>query len=157
MTRDGVKSISTNGPKDTFLHRLATISSDGRIMADGTALSESILVEEVMSTMLGGIIDMANALPYGTFCISQDEKLQDKVFQELQSVWPDSSDPVPDYDILRQLPILNGVVKESLRLTYGVIVGPPRLVGSNGAHVDGYYIPPKVMGTFFFFFFFVLY
>ncbi|KAJ5290959.1 cytochrome P450 [Penicillium angulare] len=145
ITRNDVKSISTNGPKETFLHRLATRSLDGRFVADGTALPESILIEEALSTMLGGTLDMANALPYGTFCVSQNEELQEKIFQELKSVWPDSSTTLPDYDTLRHLPLLDGVVKESLRLTYGVIVGPPRLVGSSGAHIDGYYVPPKTV------------
>lgn len=33
---------------------------------------------------------------------------------------------------------------ESLRLTHGVITGPPRQVGSKGGQVDSYTVPPKV-------------
>lgn len=38
----------------------------------------------------------------------------------------------------------SGVVKESLRLMHGIIVGPPRVVPSSGAQIDGHRVPPKV-------------
>lgn len=38
----------------------------------------------------------------------------------------------------------SGVVKESLRLMHGIIIGPPRVVPASGAQIDGHYVPPKV-------------
>ena len=40
--------------------------------------------------------------------------------------------------------VKRGVVKESLRLMHGIIVGPPRLVPASGVEIDGYFVPPKV-------------
>jgi hypothetical protein len=93
--------------------------------------------------MFGGVINIANMLPYGAFCVSQDPALQESLFRELEAAWPDPNTPPPSYDELAQLPILKGVVKESLRLMHGIIVGPPRLTPSQGAVIDGHYVPPN--------------
>ncbi|PKS11144.1 hypothetical protein jhhlp_002905 [Lomentospora prolificans] len=128
-------------------------------------LSEAALEAEAEVTMWGGIIDLSNILPFGTFMVSQSPQLQQELYEELRSAWPDIRAPAPLYEDLRQLPILvgipyfithhgicfsnyalqNGVVKESLRLTFGVATGPARLVGPEGALIDGHHVPAKVI------------
>lgn len=72
------------------------------------------LTAECMGTMFGGVINIANMLPYGAFCVSQDPALQQELFDELESVWTNPNDPVPNYTQLCQLPVL---VRNPLRIT----------------------------------------
>ena len=131
------------------------------------------LTSECMGTMFGGVINLANMLPYGTFCVCENEILQEQLYKELGSVWENSNDAIPNYAVLSSLPLLvraliwhrppmafqftillhclawlirkqSGTVKESLRLMHGIITGPPRVTPLSGAQVDGYNIPPKV-------------
>jgi cytochrome P450 len=111
-------------------------------MADKTTLEQ--LTSECQGTMFGGVINMANMLPYGAFCVSQDPILQENLFRELEAIWPDSNGPAPSFEVLSQLPILKGVIQESLRLMHGIIVGPPRLTPAQGAIIDGYPVPANV-------------
>ncbi|KOC17618.1 hypothetical protein AFLA70_712g000361 [Aspergillus flavus AF70] len=111
-------------------------------LRNGKPLPESALLDEAVGVMHGGVLDISNVLPYGTFCLAQDFKLQQKLYEELKGVWKNPADPIPDYEVLRKLPFLKGVVKESLRFTHGVISGMPRIVTANGATIDGNSIPP---------------
>ncbi|KAI1809586.1 cytochrome P450 [Poronia punctata] len=134
LVQDNV-AVGPNWQRDSLLSRMA-----GKVTMDQ-------LTAECMGTMFGGVINLANMLPYGAFCVSQNPALQDELFRELQAIWPHPDDPIPTYTELCQLPVLTGVVKESLRLMHGIIVGPPRLTPAAGAEVDGHYVPPDVMVT----------
>ncbi|KAE8409388.1 cytochrome P450 [Aspergillus pseudonomiae] len=123
------------------------LEGQNRNGSESASVPSSVLVEEVMGTMLGGVIDIANILPYGAFQLSQSPQLQDRLYEELRGAWTNITDPIPDYETLCTLPLLNGLVKESVRLTHGVISGPPRAVGPLGAVIDGYSVPPKSVVT----------
>ncbi|XP_044722102.1 cytochrome p450 domain-containing protein [Hirsutella rhossiliensis] len=69
-------------------------------------LSEVVLEDETILTMYGGIVDLANIVPFGTFMVSEDSRLQQRLYEELKSVWPDRSASVPSYEVLRHLPLL---------------------------------------------------
>ena len=69
-------------------------------------LSDTVLASEAVVTMWGGIIDLSNIVPFGTFMISQDLQLQQRLYEELKSTWADLNTPVPSYEILRHLPLL---------------------------------------------------
>ncbi|KAK4870265.1 hypothetical protein LT330_005319 [Penicillium expansum] len=109
---------------------------------NGKPLPESALLDEAIGVMHGGVLDISNVLPYGTFHLAQDSEAQQKLYEELKGVWKNPADPIPDHEILRNLPYLKGLVKETLRFTHGVISGMPRIVTANGAQIDGYSIPP---------------
>lgn len=126
------KAVGPNWSRDSLLSR----------MADKTTLEQ--LTSECQGTMFGGVINMANMLPYGAFCVSQDTILQENLFRELEAIWPDPNGPAPSFEVLSQLPILKGVIQESLRLMHGIIVGPPRLTPAQGAIIDGYPVPANV-------------
>ncbi|KAJ5205354.1 Cytochrome P450 [Penicillium cf. griseofulvum] len=127
------KAVGPNWSRDSLLSR----------MADKTTLAQ--LTSECQGTMFGGVINMANMLPYGAFCVSQDPALQERLFRELEAAWPDPNSPAPSFEELSQLPILKGVIQESLRLMHGIIVGPPRLTPAQGAVIDGYPVPGNMI------------
>lgn len=68
--------------------------------------SDDVLISEALVTMWGGIIDMANLLPYGTFKVAQDTELCERIYEEIRTVWQNINDPVPSYEVLRHLPYL---------------------------------------------------
>lgn len=134
LVQENVKS----GPKwtrDSLLSRIA-----GKVTTPQ-------LTAECMGTMFGGVINLANMLPYGAFNVCRDPVLQEDLYRELKSIWVDPNSPIPPYAVLQDLPILKGVVKESLRLMHGIIVGPPRVTPSMGVTIDGYRIPGDVIVT----------
>jgi hypothetical protein len=73
-------------------------------MADKITLTS--LTSECMGTMFGGVINLANMLPYGTFCACENEALQEQLHDELKSVWPDADSAIPSYESLTALPLL---------------------------------------------------
>ncbi|KAK5992629.1 Cytochrome P450 monooxygenase ppzG [Cladobotryum mycophilum] len=134
-----------NTPKnvDSMIQRLLNAHLDSK--SDSTQPhSDNVLLSEVEVTMWGGMIDLSNIFPFGTFMVSRDLMLQQRLYEELKSLWSDLNTPVPSYTVLRELPLLNGVVKESMRLTHGVVTGPPRLV-CEGSQIDGHLIPAKAV------------
>jgi hypothetical protein len=64
------------------------------------------LTSECMGTMFGGVINIANILPYGTFCVCEDEALQEELYEELKSIWGNANDAIPSYGRLIDLPLL---------------------------------------------------
>ena len=64
------------------------------------------LTSECMGTMFGGVINMANMLPYATFCVCESGTLQTELHEELESIWENANDSIPNYERLRDLPLL---------------------------------------------------
>lgn len=64
------------------------------------------LTSECMGTMFGGVINMANMLPYGAFRVCTDEDIEQKLYEELVSIWPSPNDAIPAFDRLEKLPHL---------------------------------------------------
>jgi hypothetical protein len=102
---DHEKDPSTPKNKDSMAQRLLNAHLDSK---SGHAVphSDGVVISEAEVTMWGGIIDLSNILPYGTFEVSQSATLQEKLYEELRGVWPDASSPVPSYEVLRHLPYL---------------------------------------------------
>ena len=87
------------------MQRLINAHLDGKTSTN-EPYPDSVLLAEAQVTILGGIIDLANILPFGTYHLSQRPELQDIIYEELKSIWPDSSTIVPSYEVLRHLPYL---------------------------------------------------
>ncbi|KAH8662492.1 cytochrome P450 [Xylariales sp. PMI_506] len=136
------KDPKTPKREDSMMQRMINADLTG---IQTEPFSDAVLATEAMMTMFGGVLDLTNILSFGTFMVSQDSDLQQGVYDELKAAWPNPRDTVPSYEVLRQLPLLNGICKESMRLTHGVVTGPARLIGPGGARVDGYQIPGDVV------------
>jgi hypothetical protein len=99
------KDSSTPKNSNSMMQRLMNSHRDDKAEST-TPLSDEILATEAEVTMFGGVIDLANIVPYGTFMVSQDVQLQQDLHDELRSIWPDRKTLVPSYEILRHLPLL---------------------------------------------------
>lgn len=124
----------------TIYHRLM----DADAYRDKTIPSAGSLYEEGQALMFGGADTVGNTLMVGTYHLLRNpEKLQ-KLKEELHRTWPSLSGQEPRARELEALPYLNAVIKESLRMSSGVISGLLRIVPSGGATIAGVQVPSGV-------------
>ncbi|OAG05802.1 cytochrome P450 monooxygenase-like protein [Paraphaeosphaeria sporulosa] len=124
----------------TIYHRLL----DADAYRDKKLPSAGSLYEESQALMFGGADTVGNTLMVGAYYLLQNPDKQQTLRDELRTVWPslDSAEADPRVKDLERLPYLNAVIKESLRLSSGVIWGLLRVVPTTGAKIAGVDIPP---------------
>lgn len=108
--------------------------------AETSGLPESEIAENFSAIMLAGFHTTQNALCAVIFFVLTHPEAHAKLVRELQSVFHSAEDI--SGDVVQQLPYLNAVITEALRLYPPVPLGGPRV--SPGAYVDGVYIPAGV-------------
>lgn len=64
------------------------------------------LVTECTATILGGVIDPSNAFQYGIFRLCEDKALQERISQEIDTVWQRGSNDIPETRVLKDLGLL---------------------------------------------------
>lgn len=128
----------------TIYHRLM----DAEAYRNKTVPSAGSLYEEAQALMFGGADTVGNTIMVGTFhLLQQTDKLQ-RLKKELSAAWPSLNGREPNVRDLETLPYLNAVIKESLRLSSGVVSGLLRVVPPTGATIDGVAVPPGVHSMF---------
>ncbi|EKM57594.1 uncharacterized protein PHACADRAFT_206486 [Phanerochaete carnosa HHB-10118-sp] len=101
------------------------------------AKDQSILTEEAF--LDEGFL-FFNALTVGTLHVLDDPQMYAKLMKELLEAWPRLDDRLR-YETLENLPYLRAVVKESLRLSHGVVTPLTRVVPQDGSVISGEFIP----------------
>lgn len=101
------------------------------------------LVEEAGSTLAAGSDTVGNTMTVGTFYILNDPRVRAKLVAELEEAWPDADVPM-DFEVLEKLPFLTAVIKESLRLSHGVVHPAPRVV-THDSVIAGHHVPAGVV------------
>lgn len=91
--------------------------------------------------MFGGADTVGNALMVMSFFLGRFQSIQKKLRAELQEAWPDTSQEPPSPTALEQLPYLNAVIREGLRLSNGIISGLLRIVPPHGATICDTAVP----------------
>ncbi|KAM0418949.1 hypothetical protein ACHAPT_012107 [Fusarium lateritium] len=109
--------------------------------SEKSRLSTDSLIGELQAFIVGGGETVASAMVLGIHGILRHPGLYPRLQAELVKAWPNVSDPVPGLEILEKLPLLTATIKESLRLTHGVVAPLPRIVPQGGAQVDGHFVP----------------
>jgi cytochrome P450 len=124
---------------NTIYHRLM----DAEAYRNKTVPSPESLYEEAQALMFGGADTVGNTLMVGTHRLLKKPETMGKLKEELKSAWPELGRE-PKVTDLEELPYLNAVIKESLRLSSGVVSGLLRVVPERGAVVAGITVPPGV-------------
>ncbi|WP_268794561.1 cytochrome P450 [Paenibacillus sp. DMB20] len=105
---------------------------------DGTALTDEELVGHTFSLYVAGHETTANALTWTLFLLIQHPEVYSGVMDELNAVL--NGDP-PALEQLGRLPLLDGVIKEGLRLM------PPASIGTRitaaPSELGGYSLPER--------------
>ncbi|KAK8228037.1 cytochrome P450 monooxygenase-like protein [Phyllosticta capitalensis] len=107
---------------------------------------EKSLWEEAQTLVYGGSETVGYALMVGTFHLVKEPKKLQRLVEELEATWSASSgDRAPALKELERLPYLDAVIKESLRLSSGVVAGLPRVVPREGATISGESVPGEAI------------
>ncbi|KAH8704058.1 cytochrome P450 [Talaromyces proteolyticus] len=85
-----------------------------------------------------------NAMTVATYNVVLNQDIYIQLTTELKNAFPDPSANL-DFATLEKLPYLTAVIKEALRLSYGVIGRLPRVVPESGAEFHGYHVPPGTL------------
>jgi cytochrome P450 len=102
-----------------------------------TNLSTSSVQEEAGSLIVAGSDTTAVTLTYLIWAVLKQPQLQNELEHEMSEL----SDELT-FDELKNAPLLNSVIEETLRL-YGAAPGAlPRVVPGQGIDVCGHYLPP---------------
>lgn len=130
---------------NTIYHRLM----DAEAYRNKTVPSPGSLYEEAQALMFGGADTVGNTLMIGTHRLLKHPKAMQKLKAELVHTWPSLDESGPALRVLEKLRYLNAVIKESLRLSSGVVSGLLRVVPPSGATIAGANVPPGVRGHLF--------
>ncbi|KAJ6111538.1 hypothetical protein N7523_007599 [Penicillium sp. IBT 18751x] len=127
------KMIDENpsNPKKTLFTKLFDTEKSG--------VSSDDIKKEAQGYIVAGSDTTAVTLTYLTYAVCGDSRIRDKLAAEVAAL----SEPIHDND-LRNLPYLNMVINETLRLHTAVPFGLPRTVPSEGANFNGYLLPSGV-------------
>ncbi|KAL2821767.1 cytochrome P450 [Aspergillus cavernicola] len=82
-----------------------------------------------------------NALTIATYNLARNPDMYARLSAELKERFSDS-ETLLDFVALEKLPYLTAVIKESLRLSFGVPGRLPRVVPASGAEFNGYHLAP---------------
>ncbi len=124
----------------TIYHQLL----DADAYRTNTAPSPLSLYQEAQALMFAGGDTTGNTLMLASFHLLHDTAAYEALKAELKTAWPDLMGPPPSLRELERLPYLNAVIKESLRMTSGVVSPLPRVVPAEGAKICGVFVPGGV-------------
>jgi cytochrome P450 len=103
------------------------------------------MVGEAFALLTAAHDTTGNAMTVATYHVLTDPKVYAKLTAELTEAFPDDGSAGDmSFSQLERLPYLTGVVKEGLRLSYGVIGRLPRVVPRGGATFNGFHFPEGV-------------
>ncbi|EKM57484.1 uncharacterized protein PHACADRAFT_206389 [Phanerochaete carnosa HHB-10118-sp] len=124
---------------ETVWHRfLAPHNAKGA--PDGVRSSRKTMMDEAINFFAAGSDTVGNTCTMGTCFILAHHNVHEKLVRELEEAWPDKETEMR-YTQLEKLPYLTAVIKESLRMSHGVVLPAPRVVGPTDAVIDGVSVP----------------
>ena len=116
---------------------------DKEAYKSGKVPSAGSLYEETQALVFGGSDTTGNALMVLSFHLLRNASSYKALKAELQAAWPDL-ERTPSLRRLEQLPYLNAVIREGLRLSHGVVAGLLRVVPPSGAQICDTFVPGGV-------------
>ncbi|KAG6111954.1 hypothetical protein E4U13_004517 [Claviceps humidiphila] len=122
-----VESDATSA-KYTFIEKLFQAEKDKKITFDD-------ILTNAQGLVTAGSDTTAITLTYLIWSICKRPELRDALLKELQTLPGDFTEPD-----LRELPLFNQTVEETLRVYSSAPASLPRAVPQGGAHVGGYYL-----------------
>ena len=121
-------------PKQTLFTKITDQEKSGLSWAD--------IQNEAQAYIVAGSDTTAATLTYLVYVVAQDTRVRDKLVAELSAL----PEPI-SYNDLRELPYLNLVIDETLRLYTAAPAGLPRSVPVEGARFNGFDLPGGVTVT----------
>ncbi|GJE84155.1 cytochrome P450 [Phanerochaete sordida] len=139
MLTDQVKEAKAN---PQVLHDLQQVTIYHELLKDPENVPSDVsLRDEAVLYVTAGMDTSSDALTLGTVNILSRPELHAELLRELVAAWPNVDDAPPRYEQIEKLPYLTAVLKESLRMSHGVVQPMTRVVPKEGARISGYSIP----------------
>lgn len=121
----------SDDPKPTLFTKLYNAGKDG--------MSDVEIRNDAQAYIVAGSDTTAITLTYLVYSVCKDVNVREKLVAEVASLPEGYTDRA-----LRDLPYLNQVIDETLRLHTVVSMGLPRVVPQEGANLSGYQLPGGV-------------
>ena len=139
---EGVKSKMHEG-KDVGRQTIfTTLLTDDESKPDGYCVPSTwALKDEAYSVLVAAADTTGNAMTVAAFNVLNNQTIYGKLVSELETQFPDRYAELP-FAELEKLPYLTAVIKEGLRLSFGVVGRLPRVVPQPGVTFEGHYLPP---------------
>ncbi|ELR03254.1 hypothetical protein VC83_02379 [Pseudogymnoascus destructans] len=118
-----------------FYHLLNPDAAEGHVTP-----SVDELKDEAYIIIAAAADTTGNAMTIASYNIISNEAIYRKLASELREAFPDPHASL-DFVLLERLPCLTAVIKEALRLSFGVIGRLPRLTPEPGAVFNEYAVP----------------
>ncbi|KAF2203658.1 cytochrome P450 [Delitschia confertaspora ATCC 74209] len=106
--------------------------------------TEERLAKEAQVLLGGGTASTARTIGFASYYILADPKIKTRLQEELRETMAEWPEHVPTWADLEKLPFLQAIIKESLRLSYGVMHRLPRISPDAAIQYKDYVIPPGV-------------
>ncbi|KAL1686931.1 cytochrome P450 [Schizophyllum commune] len=127
-----------DSPHETIFHHILPGAGTEKVT---TAFpTRNSLLDEALSLQIAGSHTVAAACYVGCFQILNNEKIHQRLVSELKNAIPDVVDAVR-FEVVEKLPYLTAVIKESLRLSHGIVSPMLRTVNADGVVLDGIAVP----------------
>ncbi|KAI0403420.1 cytochrome P450 [Xylaria palmicola] len=110
----------------------------------GEPLGFEELTAEALTQLIAGSDTTSNSSCALLYHAARTPGVLRKLQEELDAAIPDKAVKVPDYESVRNLPYLEAVISETLRIHSTSGIGLPRQIpqDSSGIHLRGHYFPP---------------
>jgi cytochrome P450 len=126
--------------KPTLFTKLYGASQEGSQKNGEECLSDREIRNDAQSFIIAGSDTTANTLTYLVWSVLRDETIRKKLVAELGEAVEGVERELEDSE-LRELPYLNQVISEALRLYPAVPSALPRVVPEKGSTLAGYWLP----------------
>lgn len=107
-------------------------------------LTDEEICAEVGSHMIGGTDTTSITLTYTSWELAKQPAIQEKLRQEMRDAGVQMDGDVLRYSGLEELPLLDAVVMEGLRLHPAAPASLPRVVPKGGSRLGGVWVPEDV-------------
>ena len=150
----GTQALAAIGTKAYFKRRdqassrkdLLSLLFNARDPDTGNGLQEKEVIAESISFIVGGSDTTSTSMTNVVDIVSRDEAIQRSLQEELDGAFPGemSSSWVPDFKAIENLPVLNAVVRETMRFRPTSATGLERYTPKGGKVVAGRFLPEGV-------------
>ncbi|KAL1761561.1 cytochrome P450, partial [Schizophyllum commune] len=130
-------ALLEDAPHETIYHHLIRTDSGE---APVETPSRRSLLGEAINLQLAGNHTVAAACTVGCYHILNNEVIYHRLLVQLKKAIPQPSSLI-ELDVVEKLPYLTAVIKESLRLSHGVVSPMLRKVNTDGMVLDGIVVP----------------